>query len=528
MSDDHQALETAIATLEAQRALLGDAVVDAALAPLIARRAARRPGAQQLRLVSVLFLDIVGSTVLTQRLDAEDVHEVMDGALARFSAVVQAHGGSVLQFAGDSLLAAFGHAGAREDDAERAVRAGLALLQAGRAEAAQVQQRHGHAGFDVRVGVHTGKVLLGGGVDEDGTIRGMTVNVAARMEQTAPPGALRISHDTWRHVQGLFDVEAQPPLVVKGRDAPVTTYLVQRARPPGEALGARGIEGVSTPLLGRGAELAQLATALEAARGTRQARGVTILADAGLGKSRLVEELMQGLDERAPDTPRLLARAHPAASGQPYRLLRDMLAARLGIADSDSGEKARQRFVDGLAPCFAAQGKGPVHLLGELIGLDFSGSEHLVAVDPRQLRDRALGALHHWLGALAAEAGQALLIVADDLHWADDASLDLLLQLLEAPLPLLLVGMARPALLERRPTWAEGLTGHCRIALEALGASDAEALAASLLQRLHDAPPALTRLLIRQSGGNPYYMEELLKMLIDDGVVTVEPSGWQV
>ncbi|MEO5881710.1 MAG: hypothetical protein ABIQ06_04790, partial [Caldimonas sp.] len=135
---------------------------------------------------------------------------------------------------------------------------------------------------------------------------------------------------------------------------------------------------------------------------------------------------------------------------------------------------------------------------------------------------------HHWLGALAAEPGQALLVVADDLHWADDASLDLLLQILEAPLPLLLVGMARPALLERRPTWGEGLAGHRRVALEALGTSDAEALAASLLQRLHDAPPALTRLLIRQSGGNPYYMEELLKMLIDDGVVTVEPSGWQV
>lgn len=531
MAADVQALQAAIDALHAQRRQLGDAVVDAALAPLKSRIESLRRASQQLRLVSVLFLDVTGSTALTQQLDPEDVHEVMDGALARFATVVQAQGGRVLQFAGDSLLAAFGHDGAREDDAERAVRTGLTLLDAGRDEGRRVQARFGHAGFNVRVGVHTGSVLLGGGVDEDGSIRGMTVNLAARMEQTAPPGALRISHDTWRHVQGLFEVLAQPPLMVKGRDAPITTYLVQRALPPGQARPGRGVEGLSTPWLGREAELASLLAALDGVRSEGQARGFTVLAEAGLGKSRLVDELLLAVDGRATSLqglPRLMARAHPASQGQPYDLLRELLAGWLQISDGDSADVARARFSAGLQPCFAAQGEAPVHLLGQLVGLDFSDSPHLASVDPRQLRDRGLAAFGHWLHALSAARGEPVLLVADDLHWADDASLDALLYLMGAPVPVFVLVLARPTLLERRAAWADGLPGHGRLVLDALGPADSQALAAALLRGLPQAPPALAELLIQQSAGNPYYMEELLKMLIDDGVVTTDGPAWQV
>nr|WP_269839362.1 adenylate/guanylate cyclase domain-containing protein [Paucibacter sp. M5-1]MCZ7881715.1 adenylate/guanylate cyclase domain-containing protein [Paucibacter sp. M5-1] len=189
-----QSLQAAIATLESQRALLGDAVVDVAVAGLQAQAQALQAAgsestqSQALRLVSILFLDVVGSTALGQQLDPEEIHAVMDGAMARFTGVVQAHGGRVLQYAGDNLLAGFGADEVREDDAERAARCGLALLAAGRSVAQQVQQAHGHQGFDVRVGIHSGQVLLGGGVDAEGTIRGSAVNIAARMEQCAPPG----------------------------------------------------------------------------------------------------------------------------------------------------------------------------------------------------------------------------------------------------------------------------------------------------------------------------------------------------
>jgi class 3 adenylate cyclase/tetratricopeptide (TPR) repeat protein len=481
--------------------------------------------------VSVLFLDVTGSTKLAQRLDPEEVHEVMDGALARFSAVVRAHGGSVLQYAGDSLLAAFGDQGAQEDDAERAVRAGLALLQAAADEAAAVLARHGHAGFGVRVGVHTGTVLLGGGVDEGGSIRGMTVNVAARMEQTAPPGGLRISHDTWRHVQGLFDVLAQPPLQVKGRDRPMATYLVRGALPPGQARPARGVQGVATTLLGRAGEVARLLQAVDAAAADGQARGCTLLAEAGLGKSRLLDELLLILEARTTSplgVPRLLARAQPGGLGQPYRLLRDMLASRLQIADDDSADRARERFEQGLSPLLGTDGQASAHLLGQLIGLDYSASPHLAAMDPRQLRDRGQAAFGAVLQALAVEHGQPVLLLADDLHWADDASLDLLLQLMDAALPLVVVGLARPVLLDRRPAWALDRARHHSLLLQPLPPQYSHELAAALLQRMDPVPTELAELLTRQSGGNPYYMEELLKMLIDDGVVDIEGPRWQL
>ncbi len=238
MSPEQQQLEAGIAALEAQRAVLGDVVVDASIAGLRARLAALaaaaepRPGtARALRQVNILFLDVVGSTALARHLDPETVSAVLDGALARGTAVVEAHSGKVLQYAGDSILAAFGADASAEDDAERAVYCGLALLDLGQVLGAEVESAHGHAGFAFRVGIHTGGVLLGGGVDADGTIRGAAVNIAARMEQTAPAGALRISQDTYAQVRGLFEVEAQDPLVVKGVDAPVHSYLVLRAKP---------------------------------------------------------------------------------------------------------------------------------------------------------------------------------------------------------------------------------------------------------------------------------------------------------
>ncbi|HEU5296316.1 MAG TPA: adenylate/guanylate cyclase domain-containing protein, partial [Burkholderiaceae bacterium] len=178
MNDSHS-IETAIAALEAQRMSLGDAAVDAHIAvlrqKLNALPDAAHAGTQQLRQVCVLFMDIVGSTSLAQELDPEDMHAVLDGVLARATAIVERHGGKVLQYAGDGLLAAFGAELVAEDDAERAVRAGLALVDEGRRSALLVVQQFGRTGLDVRTGVHTGPVLLGGGVDKDSSIRGAAV-----------------------------------------------------------------------------------------------------------------------------------------------------------------------------------------------------------------------------------------------------------------------------------------------------------------------------------------------------------------
>src|SRR5450755_4653485 len=297
MSSEQQQLEAGIQALEAQRALLGDALVDAMQAAARAKLAALTVvpaslpvAAQALKQVSILFLDIVGSTTLSQRLDPEEISAVMDDALQRGTAIVEACHGKVLQYAGDNILAAFGADETMEDDTERAVRCGLTLLELGKALGAEVQAAHGHTGFDVRVGIHTGGVLLGGGVDADGTIRGIAVNIAARMEQTAPAGALRISHDTYAQVRGLFEVEAQAPLAVKGVDEPVQSYLVSRAKPRSFRIGTRGIEGVATRMIGRDAELGALQAAFRRLFAERRLAAVTVIADAGIGKSRLLYE----------------------------------------------------------------------------------------------------------------------------------------------------------------------------------------------------------------------------------------------
>ena len=220
MNERLEQISAAIAALEAQRAALGDAVVEIALAPLRRELAAQESSEaglrQRLKQVTVLFVDVVGSTAMGQRLGPEEIHAVMDGALERFTAVVQSHYGRVLQYTGDGMLAAFGSEEAAEDDVESAVRAGLAIIEDARQQAPEVQRRHGVPDFMVRAGLHTGTVLLGGGVDAEGSIRGATVNIAARMEQSAPPGRLRISHDSYRHVRGLFEVSEPAPIQVKG------------------------------------------------------------------------------------------------------------------------------------------------------------------------------------------------------------------------------------------------------------------------------------------------------------------------
>lgn len=297
MGREQQQLEAGIQAFEAQRGLLGDTVVDMAVAPLKARLAAvlgvasaELEPAQTLKQVTILFLDVVGSTTLAQDLDPEAISAVMDDALLRGTAVVARYGGRVLQYAGDNILAAFGADEAREDDAESAVHCGLALLELGQAVGAEVRSAHGYTGLNVRVGIHTGGVLLGGGVDAERTIRGMAVNIAARMEQTAPAGGLRISHDTYGQVRGIFEVDAQEPMAVKGVTSLVQSYLVRCAKPRQFRIRTRGIEGVATKMIGRDAELEALQAALKRLFDERKLATVTVVADAGVGKSRLLYE----------------------------------------------------------------------------------------------------------------------------------------------------------------------------------------------------------------------------------------------
>ncbi len=540
---DTQHLEAAIAALQAQRGELDDAVIDAATAALRAQLAGPRPGdadssgapAQQLRQVSVLFMDVVGSTPLSGRLDPEDIHSVLDGLLARATALVQEHGGKVLQYAGDSLLAVFGADRAAEDDAERAVRAGLALLAEGRRSAERVVQQFGPSDLNLRVGVHTGRVLLGGGVDADGSIRGAAVHVAARMEQSAPAGELRISHETYSLVRGRFDVEVQAPLALKGVAQAQTTYLVQRARPLAFHTRTRGIEGLPTCMVGRDADLSALKAEFECVRRSGSARAVTVIGEAGLGKTRLLHEF----DHWAALQPDVGAvfrcRAHAQGQAQAYALLRSLLLAQFSSDHGADPALARRAFELGVTALFDADvgaelAQGHAHVLGHLIGLDFRASPHVAGIveDRAQLRARAFHVAAQLVRRSAA--GGPVLLLLDDLHWADDASLAWLDELVSScrDVPLALVAAARPALLERRPGWLAEAPAHTRLALAPLDGAGSVELADALLQRLHDAPQSLRKLLIDGAAGNPFYMEELLEMLIDEGAIDAFGDVWRL
>lgn len=535
-----QALQAAIAALESQRVLLGDAVVDVAVAGLQAQAKALQAAAagnepsqtQALRLVSILFLDVVGSTALGQRLDPEEIHAVMDGAMARFTGVVRAHGGRVLQYAGDNLLAGFGADEVREDDAERALRCGLALLAAGRSVAQQVLDAHGHHGFDVRVGIHSGQVLLGGGVDAEGTIRGSAVNIAARMEQCAPPGGLLISLDTYRLVQDRFDVQQGQVLHIKGVDAPMLTFRVERERPRSAQQLRHGLDAVNADLVGRDADLARMGAALAAVQTGRTQQKITVIGDAGLGKTRLLAEFEVGLSTQGGGP--LHASAHPQGLHQPYGVIRDLLFRCFDVQDSDPLVLAQAKLADGLAPLFGERADEQTALLGQLIGLDYRNSPFIAGIlqDGRQLRARAL---HAWIEFLRLSCARlpppaVLVLVLDDLHWADDGSLDAVAHLAGADLPLLLLCAARPELLERRPGWGEAWPAHLQLALSPLDEAERQTLAASLLQPLQQHPGVaqLQRLLIERTDGNPFHMEALLQMLVDQGELDISVTPWRL
>ncbi len=526
--NEQTALEQAIATLQAQRGALGDAVVDAALAALRApqQAPAPSPAPRSRRAVAVLFIDAVGSTRLASRLDPEDIQAVLDRLLARATATVQRHGGKVLQYTGDGLLAAFGADTAREDDAQRAVRCGLDLAALGREAADAVLAQHRFEGFGLRTGVHHGTVLLGGGVDDAGTIRGMAVNIAARLEQGAPVAGVRISRDVWRLVRGRFDCVALPPLQAKPGEPVLESWIVAGERPPDQQTSARGVDGLSTPLIGRDQELSVLHAAVRAVC-DGQPQVVLVTAEPGLGKSRLLDEFERDIDTLAPKARRLRVGARPETQSQVYGLLRDLISRWLHLRDNLPAQQARGAWLDALTPWLGSDrpaARQQAARLGHLLGLDFDedGAVGRLEGGAAELRRDALGALVNLARVLCAQA--PLLILLDDVHWADDNSLDLIEEWLRAvgTAPVLLCALARPALAERRPDWPRVAGAVQRLELTGLAPAQAAALAKALLRRLAIVPDALRQLLAQRAEGNPFYMEELVNMLIDRGGIRIE------
>lgn len=531
-----KALRDAIDALERQSNILGADAVEAATAPLRAELETLESGggarrSERLRLVTILFADVVGSTMLARRLDPEDIHSVMDPALERLTAVIGGHGGRVLQYAGDSLLAVFGAEASSEDDARLAVRAGLDVVAQSTELADRLETRFGVRDFSLRVGLHTGRVLLGAGVDGQNSIRGMPVNVAARMEQAAPPAGVLISQATWRLVRGAFVATAQPPLRVKGIEASVQTYLIEREQHDAARTVSRGVDGLDTELIGRVDEQAALNAALASVgEGESRQPMVLLLGDAGLGKTRLVSEFERGAVCRPGGAHVLHARALVQTEDQPFGVLRDLLWRRLGLRDRRADDGIDDTFCSAIEQVGGRPVDDDDRLLGHLLGLSLGDALVKHLDNPRLVRDRAVRAADRLLKRDADRSAQTMVVVLDDLHWADDDSLTWVADFANdvRGRRILLIGMARHSLFLRRPLWPGDDLAYLRLDLEPLTASASTELVENLLRRLDDVPTGLRDQMTRNAEGNPFYMEEIVKMLIDDGVIVSAGATWRL
>ncbi|MGB8646992.1 MAG: adenylate/guanylate cyclase domain-containing protein [Anaerolineae bacterium] len=530
-------LEATIAGLEAQRLVLGDAMVDTAVAALRQQLALLQaqpnpvpaPGEER-RLITILFADIVGSTALAEKLDPEEWRQTVDKFLSSAADLIVAHEGQVDSYLGDGLLAYFGVQHPSERDAENGVRAALDL-QGAMANLGTRQQ------LQVRIGLHTGLVILGelgSASHKEFTAIGDAMNLASRLQSAAPPGGILISHDTFRHVRGVFDVTPRPPLLVKGKSTPIQTYLVRRAKPRAFRTATRGVMGVQTRTVGREQEFTRLQEGYAQAYENGCVVWAQLIGEAGIGKSRLLQDFRDWTEMREEEVRVFQARAFARDQSQPYALVRRMFFDRFQIAEDAPLARAEADWVEGFQRLARTREVEPAHALGLLVGLPFSDSPFIGAMrnDPKQVKGRAFVVGRELLRRAREEMPVELLL--EDLQWADVSSWEYLEEVVlanvERAVAAGLNGMF--VLGTTRPDWSppEVLRSHpyyVQVDLAPLSDEATGELAHELLSKVDGVTPDVIELIVRQAEGVPYFAEELVNWFIDRGIVDATRTPWQ-
>jgi class 3 adenylate cyclase/tetratricopeptide (TPR) repeat protein len=524
---ERERIEQAITALEAQRGVLDDEVIQTTLAALTAHLAALEAEGEKRSLVSVLFADLSGFTSLSEKLDAEELQDIMGEFWKGLDQTILNHGGEIDKHMGDRVLAVWGLTQAHEDDPEQAVRTALSIC----ARVADFREQHDSA-VHIRTGINTGLASIGH-ISSTGerNIIGDTVNLAARLEKLAPNDSILISQSTYDQVRGLFECEAQQPIRVKGKTEPVQSYLVLRAQALAFEMPTRGLAGITTRTVGREAELALLQTAFQQVQAGRGLRWVTISGEAGVGKSRLMSDFETWARSLPAEPEFVKARAWPQTTYSPYHLLRTILAYRWQIGDSDPLAVARDKLTAGMVDALGPEtGEQAAALIGHLIGFDFGHSKWISTTlhDSKQIQLQAEIMLQRTMGPMLADGPCVILL--EDLQWADEQSLSLLSAILSLhhPWHLMVVGAARPGFWERQVRWETHIPHHHLVELGVLKGPQAGELVGELLQKVSQPPEWLTDLLVERGGGNPYFTEELVKWLVEQGLIQVGPSGWRV
>jgi class 3 adenylate cyclase/tetratricopeptide (TPR) repeat protein len=443
------------------------------------------------KLATVLFADLVSSTELGASQDPERTRTMLDRFYDAMADEIVRAGGTVEKFAGDAVMAAFGVPAALEDHVERALHAALAMRR-------RLEELFGNE-LALRIGVNTGEVVAGRAREHSSFVTGDAVNVAARLEQAAEAGEILVGERAASLVEGAFEFEAPRRVEAKGKPGGVACRRLVRAL---SLMRSRGVPGLKPAFVGRDHELRLLREAYERVTSTGEPAAVTIMGEAGAGKTRLVRELWEWLGRESLEAVRRTGRCPPYGHARTYAPIGEILKEQFGMLDSDAPERVlgllREREILGLA-----------------LGLDVARDFH-----PIEARDRLHDAWIELVAEIAAEHPLALLV--EDVHWAEQPLLELLERmLLEVDAPVLLLATGRPEFLDRSPTWGRGRSPSEWIWLEPLAEGEVDRWLEELVAA--EAPPPVRELLDRAEG-NPLFLEEVLGTLIQRGVL--RSDGW--
>ncbi len=479
------------------------------------------------RVITMLFCDVKGSTAAAEKVDPEIWTDIMNGVFEYMIRPIYKYEGLVPRLMGDAILAFFGAPITHEDDPQRAVLAGLEIQEGIKSYAGEIHLKHGLE-FGLRVGINTGMVVvgeIGSDLRMEYTAIGDAINLAARMEQTATVGTIQISEETYKLVAPFFDVEPLGEVEVKGKSAPVKTYRVLTAKAtPGHL---RGLEGLSSPLVGREAQLDLLSRRLR-----RLEKGVgsfvAVVGEAGLGKSTLIVELKKSHEYGSYQWLRGDALSYTRSIS--YFPWRQIIRQSLDVHEADSPAEVRKKLRY-KCDCCSVPGADIPFLEAMLAVEDEASVQTVAGVQGDALVQKMVEATRGYLCGIAMEA--PLAVILDDLHWADEASLNLLLSLadLSAAHPIFFICMLRPD--KTAPSWdsiqkiQEKLEKRFdSILLEPLQAEQTDAMLTNLLGA-RALPEPIRDLIVQKADGNPFFVEELIRSLIETGQIVRENGHWK-
>jgi class 3 adenylate cyclase/tetratricopeptide (TPR) repeat protein len=483
----------------------------------------------EVRLVTVIFIDVVGSTEMAETLDTSDWKLVIGEWHARIASLVTQWDGQIGQYLGDGLLCFFGAQRSRGDDALRAVSCALAAQTALNLYANEIQLRH-NIEFSARIGLSTGRVvvgLIGSATRQELLALGPATNLAARLQSLAEPGGIVIDAATFSRIRNHFVTEQQEPVALKGFERPVKYYTVlRRSTHSTREFTSVSLSGLVMQFAGRDAEWQQIQTILDATLMQRRFSALTIVGDTGIGKSRL----LQAVVERSHDMPftALIMVSQYEQRNLPYYLLRDMLMNACELADDTPIDVARQQVTAYVTSVWDdPQAETVAAVMGYLAG--FGNEEHpQVQQIKRGGQERARNVLTmvaDWFKAVAESSG--LLLIVDNLQWADTASVRLL-EFLAHELhstATAMIAAARPIYRSEHPLYMRGISQHTMMQLEPLSAQATATMIDSVLSQVERVPDTLKQLIIDRAEGNPLFVQEFLGMLFDNGVFYQHNTG---